>query len=76
MQGKPRPLFRPVPFPMLFLGYCTGWMCGFWGTVAVVMNLSSGEPLREPLIVAVAGWLVVLWIHRSAGWFPFRRKMK
>ncbi len=74
MQGKRHPLFRPVPFPLLFLGYITGWACGFWGTLAVILRLSSGEPLREPLIIAVAGWAVIVWIHWQVKWFPFRRK--
>lgn len=74
MQGSPRPLFRPVPFPLLAAGYILAWSCGFWGLVAIIMRLFSGEPLREPLIVCVSGWLIILWIHRSAGYFPFKRK--
>ena len=75
MQGSPRPLFRPVPFPLLALGYMLAWGGGFWGAVAVIMRLFSGESLREPLIVSVSGWLIILWIHRSAGWFPFKKKV-
>lgn len=60
---------------LLGLLYGAAWFTALTNTAVLALQASGGsfEPGRF-LPLALGAWLLILWVHYTAGWFPFQRR--
>lgn len=63
-----------MKFFLLGMGYSVAWFAALLNTYVVAQRLIAGQPTESFLPVALGAWVIILYFHFRAGWFPFRRR--